>query len=288
MFLQGFALCLLAFTIWGLAPIFWKQATHIPTEILLYHRVIFANIILALWLIPHIRDVIRNMRQQWRRFIVTAVLIGTNWFTFVWAIINDKILETSLGYYLNPFLNLCVAAIFLNEKLKPMQYVAVGIAFMGVGVITYSVGYLPWVSVLLATSFCFYGYFHKKSSLRSEASLYIETTLLLPIFLALNFSHPQTLEVYKEPMNFVWLFFGGFITVLPLVFFIQGVKYIPFSLTGILQFLAPSMTFFIAIFKYEEPASRNQYLGFSLIWLAILIYVGESFRKRIKRGTLKA
>lgn len=282
MFLQGFLLSLVAYFIWGIAPIFWKQVTHIPADVLLYHRVFFAFLILFLALLPKWKKHLLSLKDNFRFFFLTSAIIGVNWYIFVWAILNNRILETSLGYYLNPFVNLVVGYFFLKESLNRKQSISVSIAFVGVIFIAVAIGNLPWISVILALSFSAYGYLHKQISMRADASLFIETALLLPFFLYFNFSNPDIFEIYQQGNNLVWLFLGGVITVVPLLCFIQGVKHIPLSLTGILQFLAPTMTFLTAIFVYKENFSYLQLVGFLFIWISVSVYLYEAFKKRKK------
>jgi chloramphenicol-sensitive protein RarD len=283
MYNNGIALSWSAYILWGLAPFFWKAAAHIPAPFLLYHRYTVSFLLLLFWF--KFKRVEIPWKEIWKNrylLLISSVIICLNWFIFVWAILNNRIMETSLGYYLNPFISMLLGVFLLSETLNQRQKIAISIAFAGVVAISLSYSSFPWISLVLAVSFAFYGFIHKKLGLSSLVSLGVETGLLSPIFFVATFFYPNWQGIYQEGSNILLLTLGGVITVIPLLLYSMGVKKIPLSLTGILQFTAPTISFLSAVLYFNEPFTMKHFIGFACIWTAIALYILPMLAARFK------
>ncbi|MCB0348270.1 MAG: EamA family transporter RarD [Bdellovibrionales bacterium] len=281
MFNSGIALSLSAYILWGLAPFFWKAAAHIPAAFLLYHRYTASFLLLIVWFkFKKIKIPWAEIWQSRYKLLISSTIICLNWFIFVWAILNNRIMETSLGYYLNPFISMLLGYFLLAEVLSSKQKMAVLLAFLGVIAISTSYSSFPWISLVLAVSFGFYGFIHKSLKLSALISLWVETGILTPFFFIATFLYPNWQEIYSEGFNVILLVLGGVVTVIPLLLYSMGVKKIPLSLTGILQFTAPTLSFLSAVLYYHEPFTHSHLVGFLCIWTAIAVYVFPMIKNR--------
>ncbi len=273
----------LAYLMWGFFPIYWKLLKHVPAIEILGHRIVWAFLVVALYL---------TLRRQWgwmpaavrnRRvmlaYLAAGCLLGINWFTYVWAVNAGFIVETSLGYFINPLLNVLLGVLFLKERARPGQRVAIGIAAAGVAWLTISYGALPWIALTLAFSFGLYGLLKKTSPLRSAEGLTMELgVLFVPaagVILYLMASG-EAFFVSGGLSTSLLLMIGGLVTAVPLLFFAAGAKQISLVSLGLLQYIAPTLQFLIGVFLYKEPFSTEHLLGFGLIWAALLLYTAES------------
>ncbi len=267
-----------AFAIWGLAPLYFKAVGSVPPVEIVAHRVLWSAlllaVLLALWRgFGHLR----RLRTEPRLFAVltlTAVLTGSNWLVFVWAISADRVLEASLGYFINPLVSVLLGRLFLGERLRPLQQVAVALACAGVLWRMLQVGALPWVALFLALTFGFYGLLRKRAPIDAVSGLFVETLLTLPLALAwlgwlavhgeLNFGHGAATD---------WLLpLAGVLTAVPLMLFAFGAQRLPLSTIGFLQYIAPTLNFVLAVFVFREPFDNLQLIGFGLIWAALAVY----------------
>lgn len=283
MYSNGIALSLSAYILWGLAPFFWKAAAHIPAPFLLYHRYTASFLLLLIWF--KFKKISIPWNEIWQnryKLLISSTIICLNWFIFVWAVINDRIMETSLGYYLNPFFSMLLGYFLLAEILNLRQKLAVSLAFIGVVAISLSYASFPWISIVLAVSFGFYGFIHKTLKISALISLWVETGILTPVFLVATFFYPNWQGIYLESYNVLLLVLGGVVTVIPLLLYSMGVKKIPLSLTGVLQFTAPTLSFLAAVLYYNEPFTHSHLVGFICIWTAIIIYVYPILRSRLR------
>lgn len=284
-----------AYLLWGLLPIFWKSLHHVPALEILAHRMVwslaFVVVLLAAqghwrWLMP----VLRNGRVL-LTFTVSALLLSLNWFIYIWAVNAGHIVETSLGYFINPLLNVLLGMLFLKERLRPGQLVAVIVAVIGVLYLTLQYGSLPWIALTLAGSFGVYGLLRKTATLNSLEGLTLETLVLFPPALA----YLVYLELvgsaafgHVSLATTLLLVFGGVATALPLLLFASGARRVTLTLMGILQYIAPTMQFLIGVFLYHEPLDRYRLIGFSLIWLALAIYSLEGVLRSGRAARLRA
>jgi len=273
-----------AFVWWGMAPLYWRYLLGIPAPELLAHRIAWSAPLLVLLLalgrrFGEARRVLASPRAM-ATLVATTVLIAVNWLTFIWAINNGHLLDCSLGYYINPLVSVLLGFVFLGERLRPLPRVAVLLAAAGVLVLTVRHG-LPWVSLSLAFSFGFYGLLRKQVAVESVPGLGIESLLLSAPALAFllwsewsghaHFGH-QALSLD------LLLIVGGALTALPLIGFAYGARRIPYSLVGILQYLAPTLQLLAGVLVLGESFSTTQAIGFGCIWLALALYAGDGWR----------
>jgi len=281
-----------AFLIWGLSPVYYKAVGHVPAFEILLHRMVWSFLLLIsiVWVTgrgAELRGVLTDLRR-FRILVLTALLVSSNWFVFIWAIHTDRILHTSLGYYINPLINVLLAMIFLKERLRRAQTLAVLLAAVGVALLTIEIGTLPWISLYLAVSFGFYGLIRKTAPVNAMVGLTVETLLhSIPASACLLFLHIQGRGAFGAAglQTSALLICAALVTAVPLVLFTAGARQIRFTTVGLLQYIAPSCTFLLAVFVYREPFSVTQLLTFVMIWTALCIYTFDLVRnhRRIER-----
>ena len=218
---------------------------------------------------------------------MTAFLLTVNWFIYIYGINSDQVVETSLGYFINPLLSVALGVIVLREQLRPMQWLPVGLAALGVLYLTLQFGALPWIALALAFSFGLYGLIKKIAPLSSVDSLFVETGIIfLPAMSYLLFSELQGVGVFGHQglQISILLVFSGLVTALPLLLFGRAARSIPLSLIGILQYIAPTVQFLLGVFLYREPFSPTRLVGFAIIWTALIIFTLEGFLNRRKQA----
>lgn len=271
-----------AFFIWGLLPLYLKQLQHVPILQVTAHRLVWGCLFALLWLA--IRGELRGVREalstpsvRWR-LIASAALISANWTTYIYGIATNRVVETSLGYFINPLLNVVLGVVVLSERLNPVQWTAVAIAAAGVSYLTWSAGHLPWIALTLAFTFGLYGLVRKVVRVDALAGFASETLLLLPI----GIGYLAWCEIVGiASMGHVGLgtdlllAVGGPFTAIPLVLFAFGARRIPYSTTGLLQYIGPTIQLMLAVFVFREPFTGPRVVGFSLIWMALAIYAAD-------------
>ena len=283
---RGVAATVVAFTIWGLFPLYLKPLTHVPATEVLGHRIAWCLVFVFGWLawkgrLGEVRAAIAD-RQALRRLVGSAALITVNWGLYVWAVSNGRVLEASLGYFIGPLVNVLLGVVLLGERLNPRQWTSVGFAAAGVGWMTVAAGGLPWVSLVLAVSFGVYGLMRKTVSVGAVPGLAVETLLLVPFALAwLAWLERQGTGAFGHDTGLVTLFLvgTGLITALPLSLFATGARLIPYSFVGIIQYIGPTLQLLLGVFLYGEPFAGPRAIGFVLIWCGILVFLGDSLRK---------
>ncbi len=282
--LTGVACAVSAFLIWGLSPIYFKALRTVPPFEILMHRMVWSFLfLLPLVVFTRRRKEFKTALTSRRTILIllaTTLLVSGNWFVFIWAINNDLILQTSLGYYINPLINVVLGLVFLKERLRPAQIVAVSLATIGVLYLTIEIGRPPWISLFLAFSFGFYGLIRKVAAVNALVGLTIETLLLsIPAVIYLIYTYVQGGGAFLRGDTRIDLLLlaAALFTALPLLLFTVGARQIHFSTIGILQYIAPSCTFLLAVLAYGEPFRSAQLLTFLLIWSALLIYTIDSF-----------
>lgn len=283
----GTIYALLAFVFWGLVPIYFKLIDQVsPVEILI-HRILWSVIFLSLIIIAtkqfgHLQSIFKDHKKL-KILFISALLVSFNWLTFIWAITNSKIIEASLGYYINPLVSIALGKLFFDEKILKLQMFAIFLAFFAVVYQVISLGTLPTISLILAFSFGLYGMARKKLHVAAASGLLIETILILP-FALIYFAY----MVFRGENSFVfpldntsWLLVcAGLITIIPLLWFNGAVTRISMTKIGFLQYIGPSIAFLIAIFIYNEPFNQDKFVTFALIWLALGIFSFASMRKK--------
>ncbi|RUO18757.1 EamA family transporter RarD [Aliidiomarina iranensis] len=282
---QGVIFALCAYSIWGFAPIYFKTLAHVPAFEVLAHRIVWAFLFMLILIVStgRMQQVIRafDSPKLLLQLGLAACLIGFNWFLFIWAVANDHILDASLGYYINPLLNVAIGMLFFSERLRRLQVVAVSLAIVGVAIQIITFGSVPWVALALASSFATYGAIRKKLPFDSLTGLWLEVILLLPIMLAYFYffanSSASNMLLNTWQLN-VLLILAGIITTVPLLFFTGAARRIRYSTLGLFQYIAPSLMFLLAVLLYNEPLALDKLVTFIIIWLALAIYSFDAVR----------
>ncbi len=278
---RGIALGVSAYLVWGFLPIFWKALKAVDSIEILAHRFVWAIVFLA---------VIITMRGTWEqirglekkvvgRLLFAGLLLGANWATYIWAVNSGHIVESSLGYFINPLLNVLLGVVILRERLEPGQWIAVGIATCGVTYMTVQVGSLPWIALVLAGTFGLYALMKKQlPAVGPIESLTVEVSLILIpslVFLtALGLTGEGSFGA-AGPRITVLLALTGIATAGPLMLFGAAAHRIKLSTIGILQYIAPSIQFLIGVFVYSEEVTRDELIGFVLVWIALAVFTGH-------------
>jgi chloramphenicol-sensitive protein RarD len=269
-----------AYILWGVFPLYWKQLVGVHPWEVICHRIVWSFVTLLLvvtlgrqW--SHIQAVLKD-RQRLLLCLVASFLISTNWLVFIWAVQNNYVVETSLGYFINPILNVLLGVLLFRERLHPVQWLAVCIAMLGVGVMTLDTGKFPFIAMTLAISFALYAAAKKKTTLPAIAGLGMETAILTPISLIalLYFANVSGQVEPRTPATWGLLVLGGPITTLPLVLFAAAAKSVPMAAMGMLQYIAPSLQFLFGVFRFREKVTQGQVYGFAMVWLALIIFSG--------------
>ncbi len=283
----GVAAALGAYLIWGLVPIFFKWLGHVPALEIIAHRVVWSVLLIGgvlAWRggFDQVAGVAREPRRLARVALGSAMIMG-NWLTFVWAINANRILETSLGYFINPLVSVALGMAFLGERLRPLQWGALALAAAGVGNEMLRTGGLPWVSLVLAGSFGVYGLLRKQLAMGAAEGLFLETALATPfaaawlLWLALA---GRGAFVPGDPATDLLLVLSGPLTAIPLLLFAIGARRLRLATVGMLQYLAPSMTFVLAILMYGEPMDLARAASFAVIWAGLALYSIDMLRGR--------
>ncbi|MER8659155.1 EamA family transporter RarD [Mesorhizobium sp. M0847] len=284
---SGFLLALGAYLLWGLLPFYMKAVAHLPLIEVIAHRIVWSVPIAAAVLVwagrtADFKAAIRSPRSI-AMAALTATLISVNWAIYVWAISVDRTVETALGYYINPLVSIVVGALLLGEKLDRLQIAAVLLAAVAVAVLTVDAGKLPWVSLALAFSFAAYGFFRKTLPIGPSQGFLLEVLLLsVPalayiVFLVVN---GQDHFISSNGTDMALLIGCGPVTSVPLLLFAFGAKLLRLSTIGIMQYIAPTMVFLIAVLIFDEPFGTTQAIAFALIWAALAMYSWSMFRGR--------
>lgn len=278
---------LTAFCIWGLAPLYFRAIGTVPPFEIVAHRVLWSAILLAglIALLPftggfaRVRSVLVQPRLL-GLLAFTALLTGSNWLVFIWAIDAGRLLEASLGYFINPLVSVALGALFLRERLRPLQAAAVAIACAGVGWRVWQLDSLPWIALFLAGTFGLYGLLRKRAPVEAASGLFIETLLVAPLALAwLAWVGQQGGLSFGSGARTDWLLpLTGVITAVPLMLFAVGARRLPLATVGFLQYLAPSLNFLVAVLVFREPLDATQLVGFALIWCALAVYSFDLLR----------
>jgi len=273
-----------AYVLWGFFPIYWKVLHQVSALQVIGHRIGWSFIVLIIYIL---------FTRQWQEFrsvafnaktigiyAVASVLLSINWLIYVWGVNAGFIVETSLGYFINPLLSVLLGVLFLRERLRPVQWIPVILAAIGVIYLTVVYGRLPWIALSLAFSFGIYGLVKKLAPLGSLYGLTLETAIVLPIALIyLVFVEVNGTGAFLHDGTRVDLFLAGagIVTTIPLLMFASAAKQIPLTMVGILQYIAPTLQFLIGVFIYKEPFDRTHLIGFGLVWVALIIFWVENF-----------
>lgn len=272
-----------AFTAWGFLPAYWKQMQAVPPFEILCHRIIWSCIFLSViihlqnrW--PEVRGIFRNSGHL-KGLVLSGFLIGANWFVYILAVNSGRVVETSLGYYINPMVNVLIGYLLLSETFSRLQFVAVILALTGVLYSLIAYGSLPVYALALAGSFAFYGYSRKKIRVAPVPGLFAETMFLfVPAFIFIVHQQIAGTGGFLKNMGLsFWMVGSGVVTSLPLLWFARAAKILNLSTIGILQYLAPSIAFILGVFIYKEAFTWHNLITFGFIWLGVALYTWDSF-----------
>jgi chloramphenicol-sensitive protein RarD len=284
----GLASALGAFGIWGFLPLyFYLIGPRVNAWEVLAHRIIWATVVLAAYALLSGRlgrlATVFRQRRTWFPLAASALCIGTNWIVFIWAVTHNHVLETSLGYYITPLLNVLMGMLFLGERLRRLQWLAVALAAVGVAVLIGAFGHIPWVALTLATAFAVYGLIRKQVPVDSATGLLAETTLMVPVSVALLIwmgAHHQ-LVFLQAPVSLELLLVGqGLLTVVPLLLFAVAARRLRLGTIGLLNYIAPSLQFLSAVFLLGEPLTKVEVITFACIWAGLALYSIDALRRR--------
>ena len=284
-----------AFSLWGLLPLYWRLLEHVPAFEILAHRIVWTAVFTSLVLLVgrryRIGAFVRDRRLR-RGLVLTGALLGVNWFTYIYAVNAGRVLDASMGYYINPLVSVLLGTLVLGERLSLLQKTAVSLAAIGVLVITIHYAVVPWVALVLAGTFGYYGLRKKQMGLDPLTALAVETTFLAPAGVALiavlGAGGAGALAAVDLTTDML-LVAAGVATALPLYWFAHGARRIPLSRVGFLQYIAPTLMLLIGVFLFGEPFTGAEAVSFGLIWLALAIYtashtpVAKEIENRIER-----
>jgi len=289
---RGIAYAAVAYAMWGLFPLFWRPLHAIAATELIAHRIVWSLVFVVALTVAlggwaELKPALRSPRTLGLH-LLSGVLLAVNWLTYVWGINNDRVLEASLGYFLVPLGQVSMGMLFLGERLRPRQWWAIGLAAIGVALQFRGVGGIPWVALTLAVSWVFYGFLRKQSALGSLAGLTLETALLAPVaaaYLILLAARGGGALGHAGPWEQVGVLSAGIVTAVPLLLFAAGARRLPLTTIGLLQYLVPSLNFLLGAFLYHEPLAPARLASFACIWVALVLYSVETWRRQSARLT---
>ncbi|OMF23138.1 EamA family transporter RarD [Paenibacillus sp. FSL H8-0259] len=283
---KGIIYAVLSYLIWGFLPLYWRLFQAMPAWEILGHRIVWAFVFVA---------VLVTCSRQWGRLrtifsstkstvavVLCSFFISMNWFLFIWAVNNNHVLETSLGYYMNPLISVLFAVIFLKEKLSAWQWASILLAGTGVGIMAVQYGQVPWVAIALAVTFSLYGLAKKLAGLDVLLGLTGETLMAMPVALGyLIYIQSQGTGTFASlsPLLMIVLLLSGAATAMPLFWFAKSMQLLPLSMVGFIQYISPTTSMLLAVYLLGEPFSQGRLVSFSFIWVALIVYSVAGFRK---------
>lgn len=280
---------LAAYVIWGILPVYWKALELVSPFEILSSRFMWSCVFVFLliifqkkWLLftKEVKQVFSNVKTG-AAMVAAGITISFNWGTFIWAVNNGHIVETSMGYYINPLVSILFAVVFLRERLDKMQLAAITCAFIGVASMVYSFGKIPWVSLTLAFTFALYGLLKKILPVSALTSIMLETLLITPLALVYEYSlWQQGVSFYASGnLQVIMMLTGaGVVTAIPLLLFTAGARLLPLKIIGFLQYISPTLTLLIGVFVYNEAFTASHLLAFGWIWAALLLFIVSQLR----------
>ncbi|TWI89679.1 chloramphenicol-sensitive protein RarD [Roseibium hamelinense] len=282
----GLLLALAAYGMWGFLPAYYKLTDTMAADLVVAHRIVWSVLFVGLFLliksrVHEITEILRQPRMV-AQLGVSACLIGVNWLVFVWAIENARVLEVSLGYFVNPLVSILVGLVVLREQLRPLQWLAVSMAAFAVALQAVWAGGLPWVSLFLAFSFAGYAFVRKVTPVRATPGLFVEASLLLPLafgYLTLSLAWGKNALALDDPALLLALMGTGVVTAFPLICFSAAARRLPMVMIGLMQYLAPSLHFIMAVFIWGEPLKPATLGTFMIIWGALVVFSFDSWRR---------
>jgi chloramphenicol-sensitive protein RarD len=285
---RGLWVAVASFVLWGLMPLYWPLLRSVPSLQIIAHRIIWSTLLVVGWLMwkygrGWLRETLAHPRAAWM-LALSGGLIAANWGLYIWAVNAGHVVETSLGYFINPLLNVVLGVLLLHERLNRVQWVSVGIATLGVLWLTFNYGSFPWIALSLAVSFGTYGLVRKLVGVPPVRGLGVESLyLFLPALVMVVWGELHGhggFIAHGTTTGWGWqvaalLVLGGALTALPLIGFADAVQRIPFSMVGVLQYIAPTMQLLIGVLVFHEPFGRERVIGFTCIWFALAIFAAD-------------
>ena len=270
----------IAYVLWGIFPIYWKLLAGVNSMEVISHRILWSLVTLVVcvslvgqW--QEIREAARDKRRL-ALTVLAAALISTNWLVFIWAVGHNAVVQSSLGYFINPLLNVLLGVMIFGERLHGLQWSAVAVAAVGLCIMSISTGEISWIAITLATTFAAYAAVKKKTSLPAIGGLGLETAVLLPAA-AIYLVWAESVSPDSKSMNtYLLLALGGPITTLPLALFAAAAKSVPLVVMGMLQYIAPSLQFLLGIWLFREPINLWQFIGFACVWGALALLTANA------------
>ncbi len=281
---RGIAYGLAAYGLWGVVPLFWPLVAQAGSIEILAHRVVWSFLISVVLVTTTVRRGFWTRMANRRTLLMlgaAAAIVSVNWGTYIWSVNHGHVVETALGYYINPILSILLGVVVLRERLGPLQWVSVGLAAAAVAVLTLDYGTLPWIALVLAVSFAAYGFIKKQLGAGAVDSLAVESALLTPLALVyLGWLEVTGRGAFGQGWGLsLLLVCTGFITLVPLLFFASAATRLPLSTLGLLQYLAPTLQFLLGIGYFHESMSPGRWVGFGLVWLALVIMTTDGLRR---------
>lgn len=286
---QGIFFGLAAYVLWGILPVYWKALELVSPFEILSSRFMWSCVFVFLLIIfqkkwplfaKEVKLVFSNVKTG-AAMVAAGITISFNWGTFIWAVNNGHIVETSMGYYINPLVSILFAVVFLRERLDKMQLAAITCAFIGVASMVYNFGKIPWVSLTLAFTFALYGLLKKILPVSALTSIMLETLLITPLALVYEYSlWQQGVSFYASGnLQIIMMLTGaGVVTAIPLLLFTAGARLLPLKIIGFLQYISPTLTLLIGVFVYNEAFTASHLLAFGWIWAALLLFIVSQLR----------
>ena len=290
---RGIWYALAAFTTWGVLPLYWRLMREVPPQQILAHRIswslLFVSFIITIQKRWNEAKGVFSLRQSKASFIVSALFLGINWFIYIWAVNTNHVVESSMGYFINPLVNVLLGVVFLKEKLTFWQGISILLALGGVSYLTFHYGKVPWIALSLAFSFGTYGLLRKIAYAGSLIGLLAETSILTPVAMVyILIQHVHQIGFFgTSSLAVSFLLAGsGIVTALPIIWFAHSVRRIPLSTVGFIQYLAPSLMLLLSVVVFKEPFTKTHMISFGLIWTALTLY-SVSHTKFMKNVALK-
>lgn len=287
---KGFLYAFSAYILWGILPLYWKLIHHVSALEILSNRILWAflftaAIVMLLRQGEEVKRIIRDRNKMWA-IVAASLLIAVNWGLYIWSVNSGKIVEASLGYYINPLISVLLGVFFFKEKLQKAHKIALLLAAAGVILKTIEFGEFPWISVALALTFGLYGAVKKSVNAGALVGLTLEAGLLAPIalvYIAIMQGSGNGAYVTADKFTIILLFGSGIITALPLLLFASGTKRLPLSMMGFIQYISPTISLLLGVFLYHEPFTGGDMTGFGLIWIALAIFTVAQVRRQMQK-----
>ncbi len=292
---RGLWIALASFVLWGLMPLYWHLLKAVPSLQIVVHRIVWSALLVVVYLVwkqgrGWLRAALAKPRVAWM-LALSGVLIAFNWGLYIWAVNAGHVLESSLGYFINPLLNVLIGTVFLRERLSRMQWVSVAIATASVLWLTFNYGSFPWIAMALAASFAMYGLIRKLAAVDSIPGLGVESVyLFVPALAVLLWGEANGLGGFLDGWGLgldLLLILGGALTALPLIGFAYAVRRVPLSVVGVMQYIAPTLQFLLGVFVFHEAFDRDRAIGFTGIWIALAIFAADGLlrsRRQVARA----